>query len=102
MLNIIDKRPITLQIGTDTIPNDLAAAFPGSRVEFAAKNHESDYRYAVYTDGKPLVVDTKNFTANIYNVSVTFTDGTSLSVIATDDVVTVPRSMVDGLSVGLA
>lgn len=101
-LNIVDKRPIPLEIGTNTIPGDLAAAFPGSRVELVAKNMDSEYRYGVYTDGKPLVIDTKGFTANIANVSVTFTDGTSLSFIATDDVVTIPRSMVDGLAVGLA
>lgn len=103
MLNIVDKRPISLEIGTNTIPGDLAVAFPGSRVEFVAKeNIHSEFIYGVYTDGAPLVVNTKGFTANIANVSVKFTDGTSLSFIASDDVVTVPRSMVDGLAVGLA
>lgn len=101
-LNIVDKRPIPLEIGTNTIPGDLAAAFPGSRLELVAKNMEGEYRYGVYTDGKPLVIDTKGFTENIADVIVKFTDGTSLSFIAGDDVVTVPRSMVDGLAVGLA
>lgn len=104
MLNIVDKRPIPLQVGTNTIGGDLATAFPGSRVEFVAGDtvQQNDYRYSVYTDGKPLVVDPNGFGNNIYNVSIKFNDGTSLNVLSTNDVVTIPRSTVDGLTVGLA